>query len=76
MIELRGHGVRYGFDESAIDRRIRSLGFTACDYDPLSRNITARRTENLGDMLYIRDIPKTQARVESAPRYLINGRAL
>jgi len=76
MIELRGHGVRYGFDESAIDRRIRSLGFTACDYDPLSRNITARRTENLGDMLYIRYIPKTQARVESAPRYLINGRAL
>lgn len=76
MIELRGHGVQYGADERAIDKKIRSLGFIACDYDPLGRNISIRKTDDLGDMLYIRDIPKAQARVASAPKYLINGRVL
>jgi len=76
MIELRGHGVRYGFDERVIDKQIRSLGFTACEYDPLARNITVKNSEDLGDMLYIRDVSKARERVASAPRYLINGRML
>jgi FkbM family methyltransferase len=76
MIELRGHGFRYGFDERAIDKQIRSLGFTACEYDPLARDITIKSSGDLGDMLYIRDISKARERVVSAKRYLINGRML
>jgi len=76
MIELRGHGLRYGFDERAIDKQIRSLGFTACEYDPLARDITVKSTDDLGDMLYIRDVSKARERVASARRYLINGKLL
>ena len=76
MIELRGHGERYGFDERAIDEQIRSEGFTACNYSPFDRLISTRTSQTLGDMLYIRDIQKAQSRVKTAPRFLVNGRII
>ncbi len=74
MIELRGHGTRYGADEQAIDKGLRSLGFVACDYSPLTRSISIRTSSDLGDMLYIKDIQKARQRVTTAPKFLINGR--
>jgi FkbM family methyltransferase len=78
LIELRGHGKRYGFDEKAIDLKMRAWGFNSYDYDPLRRILTHKPETcgKLGDMLYIRNFFKAQDRVISAPQYEIHGRKI
>lgn len=78
LLELRGHGARYGFDENEVDLHMRDLGFGAWVYDPFHRKISPKPNEGrrLGDMLYIRDVEKARKRVASAPKYKINGKLL
>ena len=45
LIELRGHGARYGFDESAIHQRLLSFGFQPYAYTPSIKS----RGEGKGD---------------------------
>lgn len=49
IIELSGIGKRYGFDESKLVDRITGYGFSAYDYDPLKRELTPRKCENLSE---------------------------
>jgi FkbM family methyltransferase len=75
MMELRGHGNRYGFNETAIDQHMHELGFRAWIYDPLHRTIKPKPNGNrrLGDMLYIRDIDEANGRIAAAQKYKINN---
>lgn len=76
LVELRGHGARYGFNEWEIHRSLTNRGFTAVSYDPFTRMFTPHPTkdEGLGDMLYLRDVRLMQGRVKLAPkRRLVNG---
>jgi FkbM family methyltransferase len=74
LMELRGHGGRYGFDERAIDAGMRSSGFIPCSYDPLRRALSREPEGRLGDMLYVRDLDKALRRVRTAPAFTVNGR--
>jgi FkbM family methyltransferase len=76
LVELRGHGARYGFNEWEIHCSLTDRGFTPVAYDPFARVFTShpRKPGGLGDMLYLRDVPLMQGRVKSAPvRRLVNG---
>jgi len=76
LMELRGHGAKFGVDELQIDRKMRRLGFGSYVYDPLERTITPRtRNERpLGDMMYIRNVERARDRVHTCPPRLIHGK--
>ena len=78
MMELRGHGSRYGFNENEIDFHMREFGFRSYAYDPTYRNLELKNSENgrLGDMLYIRDVEKARRRVTTAAKFKINSKFL
>jgi FkbM family methyltransferase len=78
IMELRGHGERYGFDDHTVDKQMRAFGFEAYFYDPFTRCISLRAEDrgNLGDMLYIRNIAKAHERVASSRKYKISGKDL
>jgi FkbM family methyltransferase len=78
LMELRGHGERYGFDESAVDNQMHTLGFGAYSYDPFRRIISSKpdKGAQLGDMLYIRNMYKAQERVGTAAKHKINDKWL
>ena len=78
LMELRGQGSNYGFDEHALDQYMKDLNFNACTYDPFRRTVT-RKSQNedrLGDMLYIRDIKKAQQRISTAPMFNVHTKWL
>ncbi len=68
IMELRGHGKRYGFNERNLDQLMRSLGFKSCLYDPVARMIKIKKDNELGDMLYIRNIKEAIMRVTVGPK--------
>jgi FkbM family methyltransferase len=79
LVELRGHGVRYGLNEEDIHQRILSYGFQPYMYDPCTRDIKpwCRKSKNkLGDMLYIRNVEKARKRVVESPAICINGQMI
>jgi FkbM family methyltransferase len=78
LIELNGSGYRYDVDEDEIHEAILRYGFRAYKYEPFTRSLT-----DLGELraktattIYLRDIANVQKRIETAPRYLVNGRAI
>jgi FkbM family methyltransferase len=78
VIELKGHGARYGYDESVLMDRIAGFGFQASCYSPLGRRIftsdTARtRSDN---RIYIRDPDWARERVASHPGFRFRNRTL
>ena len=78
LMELRGHGSRYGFNETEVHCFMRANGFQACEYNPLTRRLSKRRShlQTLGDMLYIRDLSLARERVDSSKKYRVHNRLL
>ncbi len=78
IVELRGHGRRYGFDESEVHSHMLNAGFSQFSYDPFARKLT--RWEEGGvlenNALYIRNMELAQERVETAPAFTVNGQRL
>jgi FkbM family methyltransferase len=76
MLELRGHGARYGFDEDEIHTRVLDLGFVPKIYDPFERRFLDWKRESdtkLGDVLYLRDVAKAEARVAESRTFRVKG---
>jgi FkbM family methyltransferase len=78
IIELKGHGARYGYDESALMERIASFGFQAYCYSPLDRRIfssdeACTRSDN---RIYIRDPDWARQRVADHPGFRFRNRTL
>jgi len=70
QMELRGHGSRYGFDESVTETKMRRLGYGAYSYNPFARSLTeVGDGPKHGEVFFIRDIKKATERVRSARRY-------
>jgi FkbM family methyltransferase len=80
LLERNGSGARYGFDEAALHDRIVDQGFSACQYDPLRRELSVRTEASNGlhpaNMLYVREPARVQARLLEAPRFRILNREL
>lgn len=75
VIELNGSGVRYGFADADIDRRLRSFGYAPFRYEPDSREIHAilGAIPTTGNTIYLRDPERARSRVRSAPRRRVLG---
>ncbi|MEX2454651.1 MAG: FkbM family methyltransferase [Rhodospirillaceae bacterium] len=76
ILELRGHGKRYGFDENEIRATMAAEGFRPMSYDPLSRRLAP--VENcpwrVRDEIYLRDPDAAAERLRTAePRRVIWG---
>jgi FkbM family methyltransferase len=75
LIELRGHGARYGFDENVIHQRLLELGFQPYAYSPLERSLSPLPGINrsAGTTLYLRSLALIQSRLTTAPRFSVHG---
>ena len=78
IIELKGHGARYGYDESVLMDRIAGLGFQAFCYSPLDRRIfsadpACTRSDN---RIYLRDPDWAKERVADHPGFRFRNRTL
>jgi len=78
IIELKGHGARYGYDESILMERITGFGFRSFCYSPLDRRIfssdtASSRSDNL---IYLRNPDWARDRVADHPGFLYRNRTL
>lgn len=80
IVELHGHGARYGFDESALFKSIIDLGFLPCAYDPFTRCLTQLETvyeKHEGrHEIYCRDLVRVRARLAAAAPFSVLGNTL
>ncbi len=78
IVELDGHGQRYGYDEAALHRRLMQLGFAAHAYDPLARSIRplADAPPPTGNVLYLRlaALDQIRSRAADAQPFAVLGR--
>ncbi len=73
IIELRGHGKKYGFDENSIHELLVSEGFKPCSYDPFNRTIGTLNSHGGSNTIYIRDIDFVKNRTKAAKRITIKN---
>ena len=78
IIELKGHGARYGYDESLLMDRIAGLGFEAFCYSPFDRRIFSSDTafDRSDNRVYIRDPGWARKRVADHPGFRFRKRTL
>ncbi|MEA1049021.1 FkbM family methyltransferase [Lamprobacter modestohalophilus] len=71
VMELNGSGARYGFDDAALHQQMLALGFTACRYAPVERQLEplAEAPNRTGNTLYVRDLEAVRERVRTAARF-------
>lgn len=69
IVERNESGLRYGFNEQQLHESIRAAGFVPCDYDPFSRTLRQVSGEELGDIIYVRDVAAATARLKAAAQY-------
>jgi hypothetical protein len=69
IVERSSNGVRYGFDEAVLHLQIRQCGFIPCRYDPFARRLSRIENDALGNIIYVRDIPGTDAVLRAAPAF-------
>ncbi len=75
IMELNGSGGRYGFDEMLIMEMMVDHGFATYSYDPMQRALINLAGKNLasGNTLFIKNLDYVLARLEGAPKVLVNG---
>jgi FkbM family methyltransferase len=78
ILELKGRGNRYGFDEHALAGELSEAGFRPFRYDPFSRSLQPLGSpiSQSTNTLFIRRLEHVQARLASAPAFEVLGKAL
>lgn len=78
IIELNGSGRRYGVDDDEIVRLLKSCGFEACRYEPLSKNLETLSGKNTrsGNTLFVRGRSEVMKRIENACPIIVHGIAV
>jgi len=70
-------GDRYGFDEAAIDERLRAHGLMPVSYDPFERILEpVDRRPPTGNTIYVNDLGAFAGRVADSASYSVRGRNL
>ncbi|MFN3201251.1 MAG: FkbM family methyltransferase [Bradymonadia bacterium] len=74
LLELTGHGSRYGHDEGAIHQQMVDWGYLPCAYHPYDRRIE-RLSDRApkGNTLYLRDVAMIEDRVREADVFTVKG---
>lgn len=78
IIEINEYSERYGVERDQTYDSLVELGFTACTYDPFTRELVELRKEVWHEMtgansIFIRDLPATRARVRTADSFRVIG---
>jgi len=74
LLELRGNGVKYGFNEKEVHEKMLKYGYMPYIYDPIYRTLhiwKPQKEDALGDMLYIRDVEKAKWRTREAQTFCV-----
>ena len=74
IIELTGHGERYGHNERDLEKIFETLGFVACTYDPFTRALEPEAPETRSkNKLYIRSLTEVRQRVKAGATFKVCG---
>lgn len=75
VMELNGSGARNGVDHTALHHQMLALGFTACRYAPVERQLEplAGAPNRTGNTLYVRDLETMRERVRTAARLQLDN---
>jgi FkbM family methyltransferase len=78
ILELKGRGDRYGFDENELVTRLRGAGFAPYAYHPFTRALQGLqgRDPASGNTLFVRGLAHVESRLASAPRFRVHGAVL
>ncbi len=68
IIELNGSGLRYGFDEMEIHKKLLSLHFKAYNYNPFTREIKIQEAHGDFNTIYLRDLSFVKNRIATADK--------
>jgi FkbM family methyltransferase len=72
IVEHNGAGADYGFDEDALHREIRGLGFVPCNYQPFERRLFRVEENARGNIIYTRNLDAANERLRSAPPFSLD----
>lgn len=78
ILELKGSGQEYGYDEEALHRTMLRHGFAPFRYDPFTRNLQPLEGINSAyrNTLYLRGIDAIRERLAAAPSFKVNGQTI
>lgn len=78
IIEMDGSKADFNPNEHAVHACMLGNGFAPFTYDPFTRKLTSLPSKNRGgaNTLYLRNLSAIQARLASAPPFVVNGRAI
>ena len=74
LMELAGHGARYGYDESRLRASLVQRGYSLCSYDALRRELTRLDPAAPAlsyNLLFVRDFAAAQQRLREAPPFTL-----
>lgn len=73
LMELNGSGDRYGFDETALHKKMLSYGFETFRYSPFDRQLISLNgsKSKSGNTLYVRSNVELRARLVESRKYFI-----
>lgn len=71
LMELTGCGIRYGFDEQALDGEMRMFGFNSFSYDPWSRQLSRSDPNYQFNTIYVRDLVFVEHRLKVAKPFRV-----
>ena len=77
IIELRGHGTKFGFDEEVVLKKLLDYGFSSREYEPFTRELRNLNGLNaaVGNTLLTRNEDLIMERLEQALPININGQS-
>ena len=74
IIELKGNGKKFGFDEKIIHEKFTNLGYTPCVYHPTKRQLEVIEfSEKYPNIIYIENLKETQDYVSLSSEFKINS---
>jgi FkbM family methyltransferase len=74
IIELAGHGEKYGHDERSIVQNLISLGFVTAAYDPFTRTLVEEPVDSGSkNKLFVRDFETVRRRLKEGPSFTVCG---
>jgi FkbM family methyltransferase len=77
IMETNDSGRNFGFDPHDLHDTMIRYGFTACRYNPFTRELLPRPgATSDGNTIYVRNPSQMAARVQAAPRFRVAGRHL
>ncbi len=75
IIELNGHGERYGFSDNEIIQKMSDFGFSPYTYKPFDRQVVPiyEHSGSTDNVIFIRNMELVQQRLHSEPPFRVLG---